>query len=50
LGSVHVLHNGDDFLMQYNGPIVRARCIHRAILLFLPRPPKHIYVTVIMYS
>lgn len=50
LGSVHAGLLGSALLMEYNGPIVRARYIHRAFVLFLRAPPAKVYVMVRMYE
>lgn len=46
LGAVRAGMLGSAILMEYNGPIVRARSIHRAFVLFLPTPPTKVYVMV----
>jgi len=50
LGSVHAGLLGRAILMEYNGPIVRARSIHRAFVLFLRAPPTKVYVMVRLYG
>jgi hypothetical protein len=50
LGSIHVGFLGRAILMQYNGPIVGARFIHRAFVLFLREPPTRLYVMVRLYD
>ncbi|NIK90388.1 hypothetical protein FHS83_003706 [Rhizomicrobium palustre] len=50
LGSVHAGLLGQALLMEYNGPIVRARSIHRAFVLFLRVPPTKVYVMIRLYG
>ena len=50
LGSIHVLQDGGDIAMDYNGPIESGSIRHRAVILYLPAPPKHLIVSITLYS
>jgi hypothetical protein len=49
-GREEVLQNGDEILMQYAGPKVVAKERKRAYILFLPRSPKKLYVTISLHG
>jgi len=49
-GAIWVLQRGPDIKMEYNGPIEPCKIRHRAVILYLPAPPKHLYVMVRLYS
>jgi hypothetical protein len=49
-GAIHVLQRGRDLKMEYNGPLEPCKNRHRAVILYLPAPPKHLYVMVRLYS
>jgi hypothetical protein len=50
LGSIHVLQNGSELLMEYDGPIVRANDYRLPMVVLLPSPPTKVFVAVILYS
>lgn len=50
LGSIRVDQRGDDIDVNYNGPIEPGEIRHRAVILYLPAPPKHLSVSITLYS
>jgi len=50
LGSIGVVKHGEDLCVLYNGPIEPGDIRHRAAILYLPAPPKHLYVAITLYS
>jgi hypothetical protein len=50
LGSIHVLQNGTELLVVYNGPIVRARQYGLPIVVLLPAAPTRVFVSIRLYG
>jgi hypothetical protein len=49
-GGVHVLVNGNELLMEYQGPIESARRYRLPFVLLLPEPPSRVYVALNFYD
>ncbi len=50
LGDIGVVSHEADLCVLYSGPIEPGEIRHRAVILYLPAPPKHLCVSITLYS
>lgn len=50
LGGLYYLQDGNELLIQYNGPIVRARPYRLPAIVLLSTPPTKVYITINLYG
>ncbi|HWA89401.1 MAG TPA: hypothetical protein VG889_05160 [Rhizomicrobium sp.] len=50
VGGINVEQQDGDIDVQYNGPNEPGDLRHRAVILYLAAPPKHLSITILLYG